>query len=42
MLGDPGSGLTAGIILELFALEVLPVGAVRYPDYGPASVAAPS
>ena len=40
LLGDPRSGLTAGMILELFALEVLPVGAARYPDYGPASVAA--
>jgi PTS system mannose-specific IIC component len=25
--------------LELFALDVLPVGAARYPDYGPATVA---
>jgi mannose/fructose/N-acetylgalactosamine-specific phosphotransferase system component IIC len=39
LLGDPVSGLTVGMVLELFALEVLPVGAVRYPDYGPASVA---
>jgi mannose/fructose/N-acetylgalactosamine-specific phosphotransferase system component IIC len=27
-------GATVGIILELFALEVLPVGAAKYPDYG--------
>lgn len=40
ILGDPVSGATIGILLELFALEVLPVGAARYPDYGPASVAA--
>ena len=40
LLGDPLNGATIGILLELFALEVLPVGASRYPDYGPASVAA--
>ncbi|MBI4501291.1 MAG: PTS sugar transporter subunit IIC [Gemmatimonadetes bacterium] len=39
LLGDPVSGVTVGMMLELFALEVLPVGAARYPDYGPASVA---
>ncbi|HUF35207.1 MAG TPA: hypothetical protein VMN37_04610, partial [Gemmatimonadales bacterium] len=27
-------------LFELFALDVLPIGAVRYPDYGPATVAA--
>jgi PTS system mannose-specific IIC component len=27
-------------VLELFALDVLPVGASRYPEYGPASVGA--
>lgn len=32
--------LVAGAVLELFALETLPVGAARYPDWGPASVAA--
>ena len=40
ILGDPVGGVTVGLVLELFALEVLPVGASRYPDYGPASVAA--
>ena len=40
LAGDPVSGVTVGATLELFALEVLPVGAARYPDYGPASVAA--
>jgi PTS system mannose-specific IIC component len=34
------AGLRAGVLLELFALDVLPVGAARYPDYGPATIAA--
>ncbi len=38
--GDPMSGLRVGVLFELFALDVLPIGAVRYPDYGPATVAA--
>ena len=38
--GDPMAGMVVGAILELFALDVLPVGAARYPDYGPATVAA--
>jgi mannose/fructose/N-acetylgalactosamine-specific phosphotransferase system component IIC len=40
ILGDPLSGGTVGMILELFALDVLPVGGVRYPDYGLGAVAA--
>lgn len=40
IVGDPGSGAMVGAILELFALDVLPVGAVRYPDYGQGAVAA--
>ena len=40
VLGDVTSGILVGGILELFALEVLPVGATRYPDHGPGSVAA--
>jgi mannose/fructose/N-acetylgalactosamine-specific phosphotransferase system component IIC len=40
LVGDIEAGLRVGVILELFALDVLPVGAVRYPDYGPATVAA--
>lgn len=40
LLGDATTGLLVGGILELFALEVLPVGATRYPDHGPGSVAA--
>lgn len=40
LLGDFDAGLRVGAVLELFALDVLPVGAVRYPDYGPAAVGA--
>jgi PTS system mannose-specific IIC component len=40
LLGDLEAGLRLGVVLELFALDVLPVGAVRYPDYGPATVGA--
>jgi PTS system mannose-specific IIC component len=40
ILGDPTSGVLVGVVLELFALEVLPVGGARYPDYGPAAAAA--
>jgi mannose/fructose/N-acetylgalactosamine-specific phosphotransferase system component IIC len=40
MLGDASAGLSIGAALELFALDVLPVGASRYPDYGAATVAA--
>lgn len=39
LLGDPGAGALVGMTLELFALELLPVGGARYPDYGPAAVA---
>ena len=39
LLGDPLAGLQVGTVLELFALDVLPVGAARYPDYGAAAVA---
>jgi PTS system mannose-specific IIC component len=28
------------VLFEMFALDVLPIGAVRYPDFGPATVAA--
>jgi mannose/fructose/N-acetylgalactosamine-specific phosphotransferase system component IIC len=38
--GDVTTGLQLGVLLELFALDVLPVGAARYPDHGPATVAA--
>ncbi len=38
--GNVAAGLMAGITLELYALDVLPVGASRYPDYSIAAVAA--
>ena len=40
LLGDVEAGLRVGALIELFALDVLPVGAARYPDYGPPTVAA--
>lgn len=40
LAGDVRTGLAVGMLLELFALDVLPVGATRYPDFGPATVAA--
>ncbi|MFQ5703132.1 MAG: PTS sugar transporter subunit IIC [Gemmatimonadales bacterium] len=40
IVGDPVAGATVGIVLELFALGVLPVGAVRYPDLGLGTIAA--
>jgi PTS system mannose-specific IIC component len=40
LAGDFEAGLRIGVLFELFALDVLPVGAARYPDYGPATVAA--
>lgn len=40
ILNDPMTGLRIGVTLELFALDVLPVGASRYPDYGAATIAA--
>ena len=38
--GDLASGFRLAVVMELFALDVLPVGAARYPDYGPATVGA--
>ena len=40
LLGDLSAGILVGGALELFALEVLPVGATRYPDHGPGTVGA--
>jgi len=40
IVGDPMAGLRVGLVLELFALDVLPVGAARYPDYGAATIGA--
>lgn len=36
-LGAPGPGLLLGATLECFALESLPVGASRYPEWGSSS-----
>ena len=38
LVGHPMSGLVAGVVLELIALETLPFGASRYPEWGSASV----
>ncbi|MGQ0765897.1 MAG: PTS sugar transporter subunit IIC [Gemmatimonadota bacterium] len=40
VLGRPGLGLLLGVIMECFALETLPVGASRYPEWGSSSVVA--
>jgi mannose/fructose/N-acetylgalactosamine-specific phosphotransferase system component IIC len=40
LLGDPETGLRLGVVFELFQFDILPVGAVRYPEYGPATVGA--
>ncbi|MEO8449878.1 MAG: PTS sugar transporter subunit IIC [Gemmatimonadota bacterium] len=40
IVGDVEAGLRIGAVLELFALDVVPVGGSRYPDYGAATVAA--
>jgi mannose/fructose/N-acetylgalactosamine-specific phosphotransferase system component IIC len=36
--GDAVSGLLVGAVLELIALDTLPLGASRYPEWGSASV----
>jgi mannose/fructose/N-acetylgalactosamine-specific phosphotransferase system component IIC len=38
LAGRPVQGVVAGAMLELFALETLPFGASRYPEWGSASV----
>lgn len=38
LLGQPGRGLAMGVALEFFALESLPFGASRYPEWGSAAV----
>jgi PTS system mannose-specific IIC component len=38
ILGDPGAGLLVGAALELFAVDTLPFGASRYPEWGSAAV----
>ena len=40
IVGDPAGGVMMGVLLEFFALDVLPVGAARYPDCGLGAVAA--
>ena len=40
VLGDVGVGLRLGVLFELFQFDILPVGATRYPEYGPATVVA--
>src|SRR5690349_24423063 len=42
ILGDVATGLQLGVLFELFQYDILPVGAARYPEYGPATVAAVS
>ncbi|MDQ6828929.1 MAG: PTS sugar transporter subunit IIC [Gemmatimonadota bacterium] len=38
LVGRPDAGLVAGVVLELLAMDTLPVGASRYPDWGTAGV----
>jgi PTS system mannose-specific IIC component len=38
LIGEPQRGLIMGATLELIALETLPFGASRYPEWGSASV----
>ena len=40
LAGSPADGLLIGAALELIALETLPFGASRYPEWGSASVVA--
>lgn len=40
LAGSPAAGAMVGIVLEVFHLTVLPVGAARYPEGGPPAVAA--
>ena len=42
VLGDVATGLQLGVLFELFQYDILPMGATRYPEYGPATVAAVS
>jgi PTS system mannose-specific IIC component len=40
ILGDIRTGLELGVVFELLQYDILPVGAVRYPEYGPATIGA--
>lgn len=42
VMGDAVAGLAVGLLLELLHLAVLPVGAARFPESGPAAVVAGS
>lgn len=37
-IGEPERGLLIGVVLELIALDTLPFGASRYPEWGSAAV----
>ncbi|MFL5500519.1 MAG: PTS sugar transporter subunit IIC [Gemmatimonadaceae bacterium] len=37
-IGNPQSGLLIGVVLEMIALDTLPFGASRYPEWGSAGV----
>jgi mannose/fructose/N-acetylgalactosamine-specific phosphotransferase system component IIC len=39
IVGDPMHGALVGLVLEAFHIGVLPVGAAKYPEGGPAAVA---
>lgn len=38
LIGEPTRGLQVGVALEFFALESMPFGASRYPEWGSAAV----
>jgi mannose/fructose/N-acetylgalactosamine-specific phosphotransferase system component IIC len=40
LMSDVETGILVGMVLELYAFDVLPVGAARYPDLGTAAVPA--
>jgi mannose/fructose/N-acetylgalactosamine-specific phosphotransferase system component IIC len=40
LLGQPVQGVMIGAILEVFDVAILPIGAARYPEGGPAAIAA--
>jgi PTS system mannose-specific IIC component len=40
IIGEPAEAVLVGIILELFSLVILPIGAARYPESGTGAVAA--
>jgi len=38
LVGNPPAGLLIGVVLEMIALDTLPFGASRYPEWGSAAV----